>query len=116
MSSNKTAIINLNIQIADDFVKRTSLKSIIGVPVNDNVVSQAIAVRNGIPVTLPGNTNADLTIISSSRPIKVSALLNSQPVSFPLSIVPLILSGPVTNIALEPSGSDPVDVFILQGA
>lgn len=113
----KTLIVGLNIQEADDFIKKTALRNIAGVPLpKENVSSQRVVLQNNVPLTLPGRNDSVITIISPAKPVKVTARLGTVSVEFPESITPLILSGPVTNIAITSLNVEPVDVFLLQGA
>ncbi len=113
----KTLIAGLNIQTADDYIKKTALRTIIGVPLpKEIVVSQTLALNNNVPVTITGRDDSVVTIISPAKPVKVTARIGNTPVEFPESITPLILPGKVTNIVVTSLNVDPVNVFILQGA
>jgi len=113
----KTAILGLDLQTADDFIKVSNINTMRGIPLPKQIVdSRTLSLTDNVPVTLPGNRDAALTVIIAEKPIKVSAILNNSPVDFPVSIAPIVLPGSVTNIAITSTHDEPVNVFVLQGA
>jgi hypothetical protein len=112
-----TVLALLEVQIANDFLKQTTFKNINAIPLPvGNSAGQNLTLQQNIPVTLPGNSSAVVTVIVADQPIQVTFSLAGTPVQFATSVCPIIIPGGATNIVLSSTNPNPTDVYVLQGA
>lgn len=113
----KTVLALLELQIADDFLKETAFKNVNAIPLtSDNTYNQRLTLKQNIPVTIPGNSSALITVVVADQPIQVNFTLSGSPVNLPASVCPIIIPGGATNIVLLSTNPNPTDVYVLQGA
>lgn len=113
-----TAIIGLDLRVADNYLKKSIANCLSGQPI-DSFVEQRYGLAPNASATFLGSNDSKITIICPlNGDISVSAQISGVTVNFPISSAPLMLSGVVKNVAVTASGSnrEAVNVFLFQGA